>query len=273
MVEDTNKAQLEVASAYAAQRAGNGANWCIRYEVANKGPDAVPLLNWPLAGLKFEDLTIADGPQSNVLTLQPGFAPTVKDTVPYGFKSQTIRTKAFQSADVSTKPSLITLVASNDDAGSGSSSSLHRANQTFALEKGERLPEVGGEFNGAGADIGITSAVTRDNDVYHFTFQLGRNDSKSVQSVVAPLTLAFAKLGNEVLGGHLEAVIKGVGSSELDLPNDTFDVRMDLSVASVPRIYVVFQPITFRNINKSKLCFLVPTYSPINIQENWLSCP
>lgn len=273
MTENTSKAQLEVASAYAPQKAGNGANWCVRYEVTNDGADAVPLFNWPLSTLKFEDLKPSYGPQSNVLTLQPGPDPVLKDTVLYGFKSQAVKTKAFQSAEALIKPSLITLVASNDNIGGGSSST---ADAFPTLKKnGDRLPEVGGEFTGGGADVGATSVVTRDNDQYHFTIQMGRNDSKVVQSVVAPLTLAFAKLGSDQVlkPSALSSVLKEVQSYEILGLGDTFTVNIDLPVASVPRIYVVRQPISFKRSDKSGVCFLAPTYSPIDISENLMSCP
>lgn len=277
MTEDNKVAHLEVASAYAAQKAGNGVNWCVRYEVTNNGPDAVPLFYWRLMGQKLsniDELTPSDGLQSVLLTLTPGRDPVVKETVLNGFKWQSINTKAYQSAETPIKRSLITLVASGNGTGSPSSSSTNSFGQTFALEKDGRLPEVGGEFTGAGADIGAVSTVTRDNDVYHFNFQLGRNDGKSVQSVLAPLTLAFAKLQGDVVASNspLESVLKDVESSELHLQKDVFDVRMDLPVASVQHIYVVFQPITFKRPNNSRVCFLASTYSPINIPQNWLSC-
>jgi hypothetical protein len=273
MIEDTSKAQLEFASAFAAQTTGGIANWCVRYEIANQGPNSVPLLNWPLVGLKFEELTTADGLQSTLLTLPPSLVPALKDTFLYGFKAQAIKTKAFQSAQAQSNPSLITLVASNED--DSASSGVNDFKQTFALERGDRLPEVGGTFNGAGTDVGAVSIVSRDNDVYHFAFQIGRNSSKSVQSVTAPLALAFAKLQEDVVRSPsaLASTLKEVGSSEVGLQNDIYDVRMDVPVTDVPRIYVVFQPISFRGISKSNVCFLVPTYSPVNIPKSFLSCP
>lgn len=277
MTEDNRVAHLEVASAYAPQKAGNGTNWCVGYEVTNNGPDGIPLFYWRVSGQKimtFSELKAGVGPSDVVVTLKPGPDPILKDTVLNGFKSQSITTKVFQSAKASVKPPLITLVASNGPANEPSPSTTS-ANKTLVLEKGSRLPDVGGEFTGAGSDIGATSIVTREGDTYHFDIQLGINNSKSVSSVVAPLTLAFAKLGGDVLRSPspLNAVLEDVKSIEIYLPDNKFDVHMDLPVTNVQNIYVVRQPISFTDSSKSRICFLSPTYSPVQIPEGFLSCP
>ena len=167
MTEDTSVARLDVASAYAAQQGGeNGANWCVRYEVINNGPDAVPLFYWDLPGMKINEYKPSDGPQSVILTLSPGPDPVKKDTVLNGFKAQSIDTKAYQSAEGTVKKSMITLVASTNNAGRPS-------NEPLVLENGGRLPEVGSEFTGAGAQIGATSVVTCEND-----FTISRSKSE-----------------------------------------------------------------------------------------------
>ena len=74
VTEDGASAQLQIASAYAlSQPDGAGANWCMGYEVANDGPDPVPLLDWPLAGIKL------------TYDLPPNRIPRdYVDTYPYG---------------------------------------------------------------------------------------------------------------------------------------------------------------------------------------------
>jgi hypothetical protein len=275
MTEDMSVARLEVASAYAPQMEGNGVNWCMAYEVTNKGPNAIPLFNWPLPGLKFEDLNPGDGPQGYVLTAPPGPEPLIKDTDLYGFKAQGIKSRAFQAAEASIGPPLITLVASDGVVRDGTSSDAMVRRQAFELENGSRLPALGGRFTGSGAAIEAVSTVSRDHDMYHLNIQVGRNDNKAVQYVVAPITIAFAKLGGKQLlePSALPPILKDVQTYELLSDGNSFELTMDLSALAAPKIYVIRQPISFIRENKTKVCVLVPTYSPVNIPENLLSCP
>lgn len=275
VTEDGASAQLEIASAYAPQTAAAGAPWCMRYEVTNDGPDAVPLLLWPLTGLKMtNDLPPDRSPQSNVLTLPPGPSPTVKDTVLYAFKAETIKTQAFQAAAIPLRAALLRLVAVSDDRDQPPGATAFRTT-VFTMDDRSSLPAVGGEFTGSGADVGATSTIARDGDSYQFTIYVGRNSRDAVASVFAPLARAFAKLPSEaVVSLPLWTSILNEGRSEpISLNDNVYSVSWKFTLVGTPPVYLVRQPITFQRSGKEgRVCFLAPTYSPIPIPESVLSC-
>lgn len=120
MTEDTKVASLEVSSAFAAQRGGNGVNWCVLYEVKNNGPDTIPHFYWHLMAEKFQQLSPNDGLLSFKITLPPGYEPTVKPTQISGFKGQSIDTRAYQQASQAPAGrSLITLLSRRQITGLG----------------------------------------------------------------------------------------------------------------------------------------------------------
>ncbi|MGB7976815.1 MAG: hypothetical protein WCF81_21265 [Roseiarcus sp.] len=115
--------------------------------------------------------------------------------------------------------------------------------------------------------------MTRDGDIYHFTINLGRTGSESIQDVVAPLAITFAKLGSDVLSpSSLFSALKDFQTFEVLPAGDTFSVKSDFPAESIKKVYLIRQPILFQDANKTSKCFLVPTYSPVDIPEEWSTC-
>jgi hypothetical protein len=127
--------------------------------------------------------------QSLITTLPPGNAPVIKDTKLYAFRSQTIPSRAYQSA-AAPKPGAMALVLIADTS---STDRLISAPPITVLQMGERtsLPDVGAEFSGSGADVGAVSTVTREGSLYTFTMIVGRSGEAGVKEVSAPFASAL----------------------------------------------------------------------------------
>jgi hypothetical protein len=278
MTEDNATAQLKVASAFVPQPGAVGGHWCVRYEVINDGPAPVPLLDWPDAGLKIrDDLPPDHMPQGYTLTLGSMDPPTLKPTEIYGFKGQTIRTRAFQVSATTPRASLLRLVATPEEIVKSAVllSGMGGLKPILIMDDQSSQPEVGGEFTGAGADVGVKSIVSSDGKNYSITVLLGRNNKESVESIMAPFTLALDTVDDPRLTSRMMSAIKEFKFKSLKLPMDydLFKVRREFEISSTPKIYLIRQPITFKRPGKSgSVCFLVPTYSPIKIPEGDLSC-
>ncbi len=264
-------AQLDIASAYAPQANAVGGSWCARYEITNNGPDTVPVIWWPLAGLEVKpsEPRSPPSPDSTITTLPPGRPPIVKNTDVYAFRSQTVHTSAYQSA-AAEQPARVFLAASSTGADLPDTSG-----QPIVITMGDRrsLPQIGAEFTGGRADVGATSTVTRDDKGYTFTVFVGRNDEDFVQSVSAPFARALTLRG--VSPDALPEATAKYRAEPRPLALTRNEYQSSFQVPAEPgtqlHIYLIRQPIVLQR-QDGQVCFLAPAYSPAPMPESFQSC-
>lgn len=276
---------IDIYSGYAAQNSGNNANFCIRYEVVNKGSHPVEKFYWPLAaGLQMDHLGPQERP-SILVTTPPGRPPTIDETWLYAFLSGAKKSFAYQKHAFYQPHSTVmrfsdSLAPSlpNSPPIQLTSNALNQpiqlaqfsgASERLLVKEPTKFPIIGSQFTNSDTEVTATSEAQWNGKSYLISVSISRSNEKNVFKIQAPFTLALLKQPRQ---DALLMLVKEMKSVSLPLKDNSFAQTVALPLETSPAaLYVVKQPITFFGPN-GRVCFLAAAYSPIPIPEGYADC-
>jgi hypothetical protein len=258
----------------------------LRYEAENVTPVSAPpgreridVFHWPLAGMSIERFEAGKYSRGSVLqTLPSAQAPAVGATELYAFKRTQFRSVAYKVSDLGQLSSNV-VRASFSGRQTNPAPALDSVDQPTLAQQGPRRGftfEEATHLIGAvwQAPIGELAATTNlDPNINAIKVTIGWRDNKGPSGqIFAPFALAlnFAKDPKQIPALLNEFRLKGIG---IENSGVEFSSRQLVDLRSPEtRVFLVKQPIVFAREDGSRVCFLAPTYSPVEIAPNLLSC-
>jgi hypothetical protein len=259
--------ELDIYSGFAPEQAAAGAAFCIRYEVENNSRSDILLLHWALPGVTIEKLEPGEENRQSFVKTVGDARPTIGDTELGAFKSKTLKSKAYQGSDTAAVGTMLLHYVA--DVGDEAHPVQPPPGKAVSVPPGGALPTVGAEFSGSNARVRSTSSSSQDGKRFLFNIALYRNSSKFVSSMIAPFTFALIKAESP---SEIPELLKEFSSVELPLEDNQFKESRPFPAAAISGpLYLIQQPITFLR-GGSRVCFLSPAYSPVDIPPYLLEC-
>ena len=266
-----NSYTLDVFSAYAPQSPRAGAPWCLRYEAANTSRHDIGLFSLPIAPLQDDPLR-AGSRDFVVVTRSSVNTPSVAETVVFAFKSNAMRTRAYQ-----VKNALPGLISTRQYAEATSRRNIAedpdhligtlRVAEHISVQEPTDLFVLGADFSGGGTTMSVASRASYDGKYY--TIHLGIETEGPVKQVRAPYfnMLQAANLPDDLLSFLQEP-------QSFSFPLKTRNVTKLFHRDTIPLnlLYIVDQPITLLRGDGSVACIMAPAYSPAPIPPSTFSC-
>jgi hypothetical protein len=272
----SNDFPVVIFSGFAPQYSRSSANYCLRYEIENKGSRAIEKLYWPLANdLQLDYLKPRERP-SILVTIPPGYQPMVAETMVYAFISEAKKTAAYQRLDKKGASYGVpngqkTLLASNLETKWPQLEQVSRTSTTILLNEPRELPLIGSEFSNSGAEVSALSSAKWDGKSYTISMSIQQNDPKLIRAIQAPFAYALYKGVPEKY--LVDAMAKGFG--ELPMIDNAFNFSRTypgvVGVPPIPHLYVVQQPVILDQ-ESGRTCFLAAAYSPTPVPEKSMAC-
>jgi hypothetical protein len=195
----------------------------------------------------------------------------------YAFKGTHFTSTAYK-ASVARHPTTGVVRASLSDRQSVSPT---RGNSEEELKVAQQRPgltfeaaphPIGAVWQSPITEVAATTELDPSRNAGAITITIERRDNKNVGTVYAPFAqaLAIAKDPKEI-----PALIGELRQKSVEMVNNV--ARFGSGGIGDPRsaetrLFPVKQPIVFVKADGSRVCFLAPTYSPVAIGPNLLSC-
>jgi hypothetical protein len=268
---------LDIYSSYAPQIPVLGAPWCLLYEAESASSSPIGLFNWPLGGMQMDKLDPHDR-QSRWITRTSVNTPSVNDTVMFVFKSTALRSRAYQAFRPEEQSKLAYIDGDNGpilktsaDIPSPSQRLVQLERSQYYVKEPVKFLPIGGDFSGSNTTFRVGSAGEFDGKIYRFVVSIA-SSGEPVKDIRAPYISALNESQSP------EAIITQLRSPEINTRTIPEGQRQYSAVGNIPAeqmpsgyIYIIDQPITFTREN-GRVCFTVPTYSPVPIPAEVLSC-
>lgn len=251
--------QLDVYSGYARIKQAGSDVYCVRNEIINLGQRDIRNLYWSDGRFVFDPVR-PNNRMSFVRTVGP-MSPILDSVVLGAFKNVQIETKAFKRR-VDATANWLHLVA---DEGQGKKLDASPAEAIkFPVEK---VGPVGAEFINSETKFGVSSSAWSDAKTLHFKLGIDSPNADAGWKIFAPFALALEKAASP---SDIPGLIKEYGQS-VSLPEGGFAVERNFSWDSTTPLYLIEQPVTIQT-DGGHACLLVPSYSPVEIPPELLTC-
>jgi hypothetical protein len=188
-------------------------------------------------------------------------SPILDNIVMGAFKNVQIETKAFKRRANATA-NWLHLVA--DD---GQDKKLDASPAEAIKFPVEKVGPVGAEFISAGTKVGVSSLTWSDAKTLHFKLGFDSPGAGEGWKIFAPFALALEKAASP---SDIPGLIKEYGQS-VSLPEGGFAVERNFSWDAATPLYLIEQPVTIQT-EGGYACVLVPSYSPVEIPPELLTC-
>jgi hypothetical protein len=257
---------VDLFSAFAPQSSRAGAPWCIRYEAENTSSSDIEKFSLPVVPMEDDPLR-AGVRDSLVVTRSSLNPPAVAETVVYAFKSNAMRTRAYQ-ADLLPTLKLTRRYAEVVSPQRSDHQQRERLTAEHILVKEPTdLFVLGGDF--ASGDMTMTVASSASYNGKEYVIRLGIEiEGGPIKIVQAPSSmLRQAKDPDDLLSflQQREAFNKPIEGRQVTRVFSSTALPMNL-------LYVVDQPVSIVRADGDRICIMTPAYSPAPIPPSTFSC-
>jgi hypothetical protein len=203
----------------------------------------------------------------------------VNDTVLFAFKSTALRSRAFQAflPEKQLKLAQLKQVRWATLKAVGDTEIIAQLEPSeFYLERRivkepVKFPSIGGDFSNSKSALSVSSQGDFDGKTYRFVVSIA-SSGDPVETIRAPYISALRGAQSP------ETLITQLRNPEiidaaLPVEQRQYSVAGFISAERMPSgyIYIIDQPVTFTR-PEGRVCFTVPTYSPVPIPPEVLSC-
>jgi hypothetical protein len=277
--------QMEIASAFAPRHANGSASFCLRYEAENNTPRSTPpgqeqidRFYWPMAEMAVERFQAGPQFRQSILQTAPSAQPPVlTSTELFAFKRTRFSSSAYKLSTVRhTGPNIIPVSFGDNKVVPPNTRSRIEEPKLTQQQTGlsfEGAPHpIGAAWQTPITQVVATTELDPSRTINSISVTIARQDNKYVGRIIAPFAqaLAVAKEPSQIPG-----LIGEYRQKPIEMINDVAHFGNSAAVdphSSETRLFVVKQPIIFFGADGSRVCFLAPTYSPVQVPSRLMTC-
>jgi hypothetical protein len=270
--------QMEIASAFSSRHTSGNASLCLRYEAENittrsvpPGLERIDKFYWPTGEMSVERFESGKQSRQSVLQTVPSAKPPVLGpTDLYAFKRTHFGSTAFKVSVLRQHAPEVQRVSFGGSQGARLNGMARVEEPQIAQLRGISIKDaphpIGAVWQSPITMVAATTDLDPSRATGSISISLQRGDNKNIGRIYAPFALALSAAKDPK---DIPLFIKEFNKRPVEMPENT--ARF---VSSVPAtdLFAVKQPIVFWGPDNSRICFLAPTYSPIPIPPDLLTC-
>ncbi len=270
--------QMEIASAFSSRHTNGNASLCLRYEAENlttrsapPGQERIDKFYWPTGEMSVERFESGKQSRQSVLQTVPSAKPPVLGpTDLYAFKRTHFSSTAYKVSILRQSAPDVQRVSFGGAQGERPDGTVGAEDQQIAQLSGMSIKDAPHPIGAVWQSPITMVAATTDLDPSRvrgsISISLQRGDNKNIGRVYAPFAWALAAAKDPK---DIPIFIKEFSQRPIEMSENAAHL---VSSAPATDLFAIKQPVIFFGPDNSRFCFLAPTYSPIPIPPDLLTC-